>query len=295
MQKRIIILSAALIMTNCTRKFGNESNDNSKHSVSDTASNKTNMSVLMASSALSLKSMKIDIKCTGALQGNNDWNDINVEVLAANPNFNIIKNVPCTITLKEYSDGTKTYTPKTSGTPLVITVNSDGNIAKPYSVVAYSDSDNNTWYFAAGNKQAYSLIINYGTDPGKVIADISNVTMQQVTVNAGTAPTPPDISNFRISKVTSNIPGKADYSLFGKAENFTACKIVSSSELIGFDYNSINLIFDAATVSCPDNILSGVQGNWNAFSDTEKYIIWQNTDDNAVFSSYTLLYIPQLL
>lgn len=295
MKKGLIILTAALAVTNCSRKFGNESTDNSNQSVSDTASNKINMSVSMASSALTLKSMKIDIKCTGALQGNNDWNDINVEVLAANPNFNIIKNAPCTITLKEYSDGTKTFTPQLSSAPLIITVASDGNILKSIEAIKYNDSDNKTWYFAAGSRQAYSLIINYGTDAGKVIADINNINMQLITVNAGTAPNPPDISNFRLSKVSSNIPGKADYSLFGKAENFTACKIVESTELVGFDYNSINQIFNAASIDCPDNILSGSQGNWNPFSSSEKYIIWQNSDENAIFSSYTLLFVPKIL
>ncbi len=149
MQKTIIILTTALISTYCTRKFSNESIDNSKQSVSDTASNKTNMSVAMASTSLNFKSMTIDIKCIGALEGNKDWNDTDIKVLDSNPNFNIIKNVPCTITVKDYSDGTKTYTPKNSSSPLVINVSSDGNIVKTNPVIEYSDTDNKSWYFAA--------------------------------------------------------------------------------------------------------------------------------------------------
>ena len=118
--------------------------------------------------------------------------------------------------------------------------------------------------------------------------------MQLITVNAGTAPNPPDISNFRLSKVTSNIPGKADYSLFGKAENFTTCKIVSSSELVGFDYiQLIRYLMQLPSVA-QTIFFQVLQGNWNAFSDTEKYIIWQNTDEQCCFLKLYFIIYPTI-
>ncbi len=145
------------------------------------------------------------------------------------------------------------------------------------------------------HKIAYALIINYGTDPDKVIAEINNVTMQVVPINAGAAPIPPEIKDIRISKTISNASSKIDYSLFGNAANFTNCKIFESSLITAFDYIAIDKIFTTGSDACPNDILSGNQGNWNTYNNSDKYVIWQNSDPDAIFSSYTLLFIAKVL
>ncbi|WGL59493.1 hypothetical protein QEJ31_13265 [Pigmentibacter sp. JX0631] len=294
MQKIVVITSLALVAISCNRKFSSETND--FNSGTSDISSKISMNVSSISSALSsFKSINIDIVCPKALNGVNDWKD-SFTVQDNDPKFNVVKNSACSITLKSYSDGSRTFTAK--DTPLIITISDAGIITLTNPAVEYSvspaDPDNKKWYFAAAGKGAYNLVINNGTDPAKVIVDLENVAMQAVTVNAGPAPSAPNVTNIRLSKIQRN-SGDWDYSLIGKVENSNACKILESSLLTNYDYVSINQAFMSSNgaITCPDNLLSGTQGNWNTFAQSEKVIIWQSSEPNAAFSGYTYLVLPK--
>lgn len=295
MKKIVVITSLALVAVSCNRKFSTETNDFNSGS-SDISSKLTSMNVSSLSTALSkFKSIDINITCPKALDGINDWSD-NYTVQDTSPNFNIVKNSACTIKLNKYFDGTNTFTPKSS--PLSIAISAAGIITLTNPAVEYSvsptDPDNKKWYFAAAGKGAYSLVINNGTDPSKVVVDLVTVAQQPVAVEAGSAPSAPNVTNIRLSKSQRN-SGDWDYSLSGKIDKPSVCKILESSTVTNYDYNSINQAFTTSNgaITCPDNLLTGAQGNWNSFAQSEKVIIWQSSDPNASFFGYTYLVLPK--
>ncbi|WP_158997388.1 hypothetical protein [Pigmentibacter ruber] len=295
MKKIVVITSLALVAVSCNRKFSTETNDFNS-GTSDISSKLTSMNVSSLSSALSkFKSIDVNITCPKALDGINDWSD-NYTVQDTSPNFNIVKNSACTIKLNKYFDGINTFTPKSS--PLSIAISAAGIITLTNPAVEYSvsptDPDNKKWYFAAAGKDPYKLIINNGKDAEKVISEIVNLDPQAVTVEAGPAPSAPNVTNLKLTKFPRN-SGDWDYSLSGKIDKPSVCKIFESSTVTNYDYNSINQVFTTSNgaITCPDNLLTGVQGNWNSFAQSEKVIIWQSSDPSASFFGYTYLVLPK--
>ena len=292
MQKTIVTASLAFVAVSCNRKFTTETNEFNP-GTSDINSKFTSMTVTSLSAQF--KTMNIDVNCPKGLDGINDWKD-SFTIQDTEPNFKIVKNSDCTITLKNYFDGANTFSPK--GPALEIAISATGIITLTKTVeysVSPADPDNKPWFFAAGGNGAYKLVINHGNDPKKVTNKIETVNMETVTVSAGSATNAPNVTNVKISKSPRN-NGEWDYSLIGKAEDAGACKILEASLVTNYDYNSINQAFNASNgaVTCPDNLLKGTQGNWNNFAKSDKVIIWQSTDPNAAFFGYTYLVLPKL-